>query len=492
MVFRFAVLLALSAVASLSAFTARSAESSTETAWPVLPGQFGLAHGLHWGMNVAEVRADLPDLTVTPDLPNNFLVVDDPQFAHTATGKSLWAGCPLTYALRFFDDRLDEVRISTAIGGKCRAQAESTLFTRYHERNLPLACPNIIHRRWSDAATDASYDYDCNDFNDYMQIQLRNTTDVSRRAADRPRWAKCRSFITTEFLAGQDSDRATDPELSTADSPNLGCNPDEYPALSARLLGAGSAVLQAEFAEDGTVRDAQLLTSSGKKRLDDAALALVREKLRFRPAQKDGMPVAVTRQLRIGFRLANQVFANGTVGYACNLPGTNPCNGAPLAIDLAPARAGAMLKVSSPNIRPGEPLAEAVLFSGDARSPELNWTTGPPGTQSYALVAEQREFVGTAEHWIMYDIPASALTLPAGIPNDARVPNPIGAINAGRVGRFPGYVGIPARAREHIQIFALDTELGLDPITVTRASLIAAMNGHVLASGELVVGGGDR
>lgn len=65
-------------------------------------------------------------------------------------------------------------------------------------------------------------------------------------------------------------------------------------------------------------------------------------------------------------------------------------------------------------------------------------------------------------------------------------------MNAGRSGGFPGFTGIPARARTHIQIFALDTKLGLDPITVTRANLIEAMKGHVLASGELVTGGGNR
>lgn len=448
-------------------------------------------------MSVADVRADLPDLTVTPDLPDNFLVVDDPQLSHTATGKGQWLGCPLNYALRFFNDRLDDIRISIGSGRACRAQAESLLFARYHEINLPLACPNIIHRHWKDANTEATYDYDCDALNEGplypansdLQLRLRETTDLSGRNADRPRWSKCRRFITVEFLAGQTADGASNPELSP-DSPNLGCNPEEYPTLSERFGERGILVLNVDVSGTGAVRDTEILTGSRYKRVDDAALALARDKLRFRPAQKDGMPIAVTRQLRIGFRLANQVFSNGTVGYACSLPGTDACNNAPLAIDLAPALGRAPLKVSSPNIRPGEPLAEAIITG--ATSPEVNWTAGPASTQSYALIAEQRQIVGTVEHWIMYDIPSNALALPAGIPNDARVPDPLGAMNAGRVRGFPGYSGIPARARTHIQIFALDTKLGLDPITVTRANLIEAMKGHVLASGELVIGGGNR
>jgi phosphatidylethanolamine-binding protein (PEBP) family uncharacterized protein len=43
--------------------------------------------------------------------------------------------------------------------------------------------------------------------------------------------------------------------------------------------------------------------------------------------------------------------------------------------------------------------------------------------------------------------------------------------------------------QEHFQIFALNTKLELDPISVDRASLLDEIKGHVLASGELVARG---
>jgi protein TonB len=53
-------------------------------------------------------------------------------------------------------------------------------------------------------------------------------------------------------------------------------SPPDYPALSMRMNEQGKVVLRVELGEDGRVAEAEVKTSSGHRRLDDAALNTVR------------------------------------------------------------------------------------------------------------------------------------------------------------------------------------------------------------------------
>lgn len=66
--------------------------------------------------------------------------------------------------------------------------------------------------------------------------------------------------------------------------------PPVYPPLSRRLGETGKVVLRVELDETGRVSAAQVLTSSGFIRLDEAALAAVRS-WRCEPARRDGQAV---------------------------------------------------------------------------------------------------------------------------------------------------------------------------------------------------------
>lgn len=56
-------------------------------------------------------------------------------------------------------------------------------------------------------------------------------------------------------------------------------------------------------------------------------------------------------------------------------------------------------------------------------SPELAWTPGPPGTKSYAVTMLHQRSV----HWVLWDIPATTLSLPEGIMRVAEPPVPPGS-----------------------------------------------------------------
>lgn len=70
--------------------------------------------------------------------------------------------------------------------------------------------------------------------------------------------------------------------------------------------------------------------------------------------------------------------------------------------------------------------------TGGNETPPLSWTAGPTGTQSYAVVvrdidATVTQFPNGIIHWVIYDIPASATSLPQNVPNGYTVAMPAGA-----------------------------------------------------------------
>jgi Raf kinase inhibitor-like YbhB/YbcL family protein len=93
-------------------------------------------------------------------------------------------------------------------------------------------------------------------------------------------------------------------------------------------------------------------------------------------------------------------------------------------------------------------------------------------------------------HWVAWNIPAGLGRLPEGLPKELQLADPKG-MRQGRTTRGSiGYYGPrpPVGDRPHhyhVQLFALSGPLDL-PIGASREGLIAAMDGKVVARGELV------
>lgn len=141
---------------------------------------------------------------------------------------------------------------------------------------------------------------------------------------------------------------------------------------------------------------------------------------------------------------------------------------------------------------------EANSAYGDNVSIDLSWADLPEGTQQLALICDDPIVVeiGMMEqpfvHWVMYNIPASASGLPAGLPSDAtlEMDGLEGAVNGLNGLRRPGYFGPrpPANGQlhaYHFRVYALDDALNLEP-GLGKAELLDAMEGHVLATGMLM------
>jgi hypothetical protein len=93
---------------------------------------------------------------------------------------------------------------------------------------------------------------------------------------------------------------------------------------------------------------------------------------------------------------------------------------------------------------------------------------------------------GVFTHWLVYDIPPGARSLPAGIPPGGSA-GPAGTQGRNDFGTT-GYRGpCPPGGTTHeyrLYVYALDSEITLAP-GASAAQLAAAMRGHVLALGVL-------
>jgi len=133
---------------------------------------------------------------------------------------------------------------------------------------------------------------------------------------------------------------------------------------------------------------------------------------------------------------------------------------------------------------------------GGEQSPALAWSNAPDGVVSYVLVVHDVDAAigpGTDDllHWLVWDIPGTAGSLPEGVPAIAQLPDGTRQISA----TSPGYrgPGAPASGPPHhyvFELFALDTLVDVPavgaPPPQTRAAVMAAMAGHVRGKAVLV------
>lgn len=149
------------------------------------------------------------------------------------------------------------------------------------------------------------------------------------------------------------------------------------------------------------------------------------------------------------------------------------------------------LTLRSPEFENGEPIPQRYTCEGDDISPRLEWSRVPAGTKSLALIVDDPDAPDPSApkrvwvHWVLYDIPADTPSLPAGIGGRDL---PAGCREGMNDWKKLGYGGpCPpiGRHRYFFRLYALDHVLG-DLKHPTKARLLQAMEGHVLAKAELV------
>lgn len=187
---------------------------------------------------------------------------------------------------------------------------------------------------------------------------------------------------------------------------------------------------------------------------------------------------------------------------------TNAAGGAPRLTDATPATPPAptptrlalailapdarRLDVRAPAFGDGQPIPTTHAAEGPNASPALVWDEGPSGTMSYVVMMEDPavDEAPPFVHWTLYNVPASTTRLDEGLPGAPRLLKPDGALQGRNDRGTLGYTGPRPPVGDpphpyHVQVFALDTMLPLAH-GASRADLLEAMRGHVLAAGETV------
>jgi para-nitrobenzyl esterase len=161
------------------------------------------------------------------------------------------------------------------------------------------------------------------------------------------------------------------------------------------------------------------------------------------------------------------------------------------ALELMPARA--KLTISSPAFKDGGDIPFENTQYRSNTFPGLSWTKGPTATRSYVLIMQDNDLIvrgAPVLHWTMFNIPANVTKLESGMtapPAGASYgPNYKGAAQPYTGPRTPP----GPKDHYHFQIFALDTIVPAEA-GGSYEVLTSAMEGHVLASGE-VVGLGEK
>jgi Raf kinase inhibitor-like YbhB/YbcL family protein len=154
----------------------------------------------------------------------------------------------------------------------------------------------------------------------------------------------------------------------------------------------------------------------------------------------------------------------------------------PLFINCTPMK-NTEITVSSKSFTSNGLIPSQYTCDGKNISPELNWTQGPEGTKTYALICDDPDApMKTWVHWLIFNIPPTVLSIPE---DDKGVK---GAFYGTTDFRRTGYGGpCPPGGTHHyhFKLYALDIALPL-PQGASKSDMENAMKGHILASGDLV------
>jgi hypothetical protein len=146
--------------------------------------------------------------------------------------------------------------------------------------------------------------------------------------------------------------------------------------------------------------------------------------------------------------------------------------------------------LTSSAISEGEMFPDEHTCDDADTSPPLAWTGAPSGTQSFAIVLRDLDYMSGFVHWVIWDIPASTTSLPEDVENVYAPATPAGAHQCRSYdGTTYGYRGpcSPSTVNTYeFTLYALDvaTVPGLD-MNSSRAEAVTAILEHDIASTTL-------
>jgi Raf kinase inhibitor-like YbhB/YbcL family protein len=143
-------------------------------------------------------------------------------------------------------------------------------------------------------------------------------------------------------------------------------------------------------------------------------------------------------------------------------------------------------QITSDAFANGRLMPATYTCDGDDVSPPLVWTGAPSGVKSFAVICDDTDAQHVFVHWVIFNIPGTALGLPTRVPPDITLED--GAKQCRNGFNGIGYGGpCPPGGNPHryfFHVYAIDKML--DPTITSRDDLEKAMKGHILAEGALI------
>lgn len=156
-----------------------------------------------------------------------------------------------------------------------------------------------------------------------------------------------------------------------------------------------------------------------------------------------------------------------------------------------------VMSLTAVGVTDGSALPTRHSQAGEELSPPLAWSGAPDSTQSFVLIVHDLDAAtgstGTDDvlHWMVWNIPGTATSLPEGVTHGPQSPNGTRQISASG----PYYRGpaAPASGPVHhyvFELYALDAMVDVPPVgaspAATRAAVMTAIAGHVRGKGVMV------
>ncbi len=145
------------------------------------------------------------------------------------------------------------------------------------------------------------------------------------------------------------------------------------------------------------------------------------------------------------------------------------------------------IKIKSTAFEEGGMIPKKYTCDGMDVSPPLTWASVPEGTKSLALICDDPDApMGTWVHWVLFNLPGDTKELPENIPPQKTLANGVKqGINDFRKIGYGGPCPPGGTHRYYFKLYALGTEINFEA-GATKARLLKAMEGHILAEGQLM------
>lgn len=148
-------------------------------------------------------------------------------------------------------------------------------------------------------------------------------------------------------------------------------------------------------------------------------------------------------------------------------------------------------RLSSTAFAPNEMIPALYTCDGRNISPPLSWTKPPVGTRSLVLIVDDPDAPDPAApkvtwvHWLLYNLPPTAGSLPEGVADTNLPPGTLQGLNDWQRTGYGGPCPPIGNHRYFHKLYALDKVL-VDLRHPIKLMLEQTMKGHILAQTDLI------